>query len=127
MEILYKAKDGTIFSNEYECEDYENSLECAELKHSLFWWNSDREPIPVCVNAEPLHYFYIESYDALEFMLKVFRDYGWNYEELVVGSMYHWDDAEESFCNIANQINYYNNKLNELREIRYFMEKGVVE
>ena len=26
MKILYQAEDGTIFENEYACEDYENSL-----------------------------------------------------------------------------------------------------
>ena len=124
MEILYKAKDGKIFDSEWECEKYENTLECEELKDSLFWWNSEQKPIPVCENADPLHYFYIKSEEAVEYMKKVVRDYGWSYEELEVGSMYHWDDSEESFCNISNQIDYYEDKINELRNIRYFMARG---
>lgn len=125
MEILYKAIDGKIFDNKWECEKYENTLECEELKGSLLWWDNEQKPIPVCENADPLYYFYIKSEEAVEYMEKVIRDYGWSCEELEVGGMYYYNTDEESFCIIANQIDYYEDKISELRKIRGFMwERG---
>lgn len=125
MEILYKAKDGKLFENKYECINYENNLECEKLKDSLFWWNSKREPIPVSINADELYYFYIKSEEALEYMEKVFCDYGWSaYDDLTIGGMYYWNELAESFYNTAEQIDRLNDEIKELREMRCFMGKG---
>lgn len=125
MEILYKAKDGTIFDSKRECENYENILECKRLADSLFWWNDKRESIPVSIDADSLYYFYIKSEDALEFMEEVFSDYGWSaYDDLEVGGMYYWNGEAESFYNTAEQIDRLNDEIKELREIRYLMGKG---
>ena len=125
MQILYKAKDGKIFDSEWECEKYENALECQELKDSLFWWNSEREPIPVSKDVDELFFFRIESEDALEYMEEIFRSKYWSaYDELKVGGMYYWNQLEESFYGVTEQTNRLNNEISELREIRYLIGKG---
>ena len=125
MEILYKAKDGKIFDSEWECEKYENALECQELKDSLFWWNSEREPIPISKDVDELYFFYIESEEALGYMEEIFRINYWSaYDELEVGGMYYWNQVEESFYGVTEQTNRLNNEIEELQEIRRFMREG---
>ena len=125
MEILYRAKDGKIFDNEYDCENYENALECQELKDSLFWWNSEREPIPISKDVDELYFFYIESEEALGYMEEIFRINYWSaYDELEVGGMYYWNQVEESFYGVTEQTNRLNNEIEELQEIRHFMREG---
>ena len=122
MEILYKAKDGTIFDDERECENYENTLESQELKDSLFWWNSEREPIPVSKDVDNLYYFYIKSEEALEYMEEICRINYWStYDELDVGGMYYWNSLSESFYNITEQIDRLNDEISELQKMRYVM------
>ena len=126
MEIIYRAKDGTEFDNEYDCENYENALECEKLKDSLFWWTYRQVSIPVSTNADELYYFYIKSEEALDYMEEVFRNYGWSaYDELEVGGVYYWNDIEESFYNIAEQIDRLNDDIKKLQTLHRFMEKGV--
>ena len=125
MEIIYRAKDGAEFDNEWECENHENTLECQELADSLFWWNSNREPIPVSKDADNLYYFYIKSEEAIDFMDNICYSNGWSiYDGFEVGGMYYWNELTESFYNTAEQIDRLNDEIKEVREIRCFMGKG---
>ena len=125
MEIIYRAKDGKIFDNEWACEDYENALECQKLANSLVWWNSEREPIPVSKDVDNLYFFYIKSEEAIDFMDSICYSNGWLiYDGLEVGGMYYWNRLTDSFYNTAEQIDRLNDEIRELRKIRCFMGKG---
>lgn len=125
MEILYKAKDGKIFNDEWECENYENDLECQELADTLFWWNSNREPIPVSKDADNLYYFYIKSEKAIDFMDSICYSNGWSYDELEENGMYYWSERDECFRNTTQQIDFYEDEINTIRHIQRFMwERG---
>lgn len=127
MEILYKAKDGKIFNDEWECENYENALECQELADTLFWWNSEREPIPVSKDADNLYFFYIKSDKAVDFMDEICLANGWSiYDGFEVGGMYYWNELAESFYNTAEQIDRLKDEIEKLQTLRRFMwDKGV--
>jgi hypothetical protein len=125
MQILYKAKDGKIFDDEWECENYENALECQELANTLLWWNNNREPIPVSKNADNLYFFYIKSDKAVDFMEEICCANGWSYDELEENGMYYWSEGDECFRNTTQQIDFYEDEINTIRHIQRFMwERG---
>lgn len=76
MEIIYRAKDGKEFDNEYECENYERSL-CI---HTFKMWDDEHEPL---TNEEFNYYGYShEGIDASDFIEKGY----WENVENVINS-----------------------------------------
>ena len=100
MEIIYRANDGTEFTDEQDCVNYEDRMNCLCDKKHFIAFNSDLEPYDITPNTienvlEVMEYFVCltdEAVAAFESMydrmglytpvdeVKVLTYYGWEVE-----------------------------------------------
>ncbi len=93
----YKANDGTIFSNEQECRDYENSMFFHSLGESKFWGVEKSPIISVDNLAEEVYYAYFDSTEHLmqfEHFMQRNGYYGPSYVNEAKPGFYWTEDGE---------------------------------
>lgn len=107
METIYKANDGTLFNNMYECEKYENKCAVAKVKDSLIWLNADREVVPLeDLDFDPVFYFKATSKEAIDFMYQILEDNNCDIDNNIIEGhiIYFWDSGEEMFVSTNTRI-----------------------
>ena len=100
MEIIYRANDGTEFTDEQDCINYENRMSCLCDKKHFIAFNSNLEPYDITLDTiesalEMIEYFvcltdeavaaFESMYDHMGFCapadgVKVLTYYGWEVE-----------------------------------------------
>lgn len=102
MEILYKALDGTIFTTQTECEDYEEKI--LNPNAILFGWNGEK------VNdIASAYYLYVETdEDAKIFYQKYCRDtLPWDSEENATGGLFFCNDISNEWVSLGIPDNLF--------------------
>lgn len=131
MEIIYRANDGTEFTNEQDCINYENVTDCLCDKKHFIAFNSDFEPYDITQDSianalEMMEYFicltdeavaaFESMYDHMGFYapvdeVKVNTYYGWE-----VGNPDQWDAFPDVWESINKEIDRVIGIENALRE-----------
>ena len=131
MEIIYRANDGTEFTNEQDCINYENVTDCLCDKKHFIAFNSDFEPYDITQDSisnalEMMEYFicltdeavaaFESMYDHMGFYapvdeVKVNTYYGWE-----VGNPDQWDAFPDVWESINKEIDRVMGIENALRE-----------
>lgn len=107
METIYKAEDGTLFNDMYDCEEYENKCKVAKVKGSLIWLNADKEVVPLeNLDFDPVFYFKATSKEAIDFMYQVLEDNNCELDGNVIEGhiIYYWDKDAEMFVSTNTRI-----------------------
>lgn len=122
MEIIYRANDGTEFTNEQDCINYENVTDCLCDKKHFIAFNSDLEPYDIAPDSiervlEMMEYFvcltdeavnaFNSMYEQIGFCVpdggvKVLTYYGWEVE-----NPDQWDafpDVWEAYTQRINRL-----------------------
>ena len=130
MEIIYRANDGTEFTNEQDCVNYENRANCLCDKKHFIAFDSNLEPYDITPNEiegtlEMMEYFVCltdEAVIALNSMLdcigycaptdgiKVLTYYGWEVEN---------PDQWDAFPDVYNAFNERFEKLMRIENTLY--------
>ena len=107
MEIIYKAKDGTLFEDACECEEYERKCAVAKVKGSLTWLNADKEVVPLeNLDFDPVFYFKATSKEAIDFMYQILEDNNCELDGNTIEghTIYFWDNSAEMFVSLNARI-----------------------
>lgn len=107
METIYKAEDGTLFTNMCECQEYELKCKVAKVKDSLIWLDADKEVVPLeDFDFDPVFYFKATSKEAIDFMYQVLEDNGCDLDgDVIEGhTIYFWDNSAEMFVSTNTRI-----------------------
>ena len=107
METIYKAEDGTLFNDMYECEEYENKCKVATVKGSLIWLNADKEVVPLeNLDFDPVFYFKATSKEAIDFMCQILEDNNCDLDGNVIEghTIYYWDNRADMFVSTNTRI-----------------------
>ena len=130
MEIIYRANDGTEFTNEQDCINYENVANCLYDKKHFIAFNSDLEPYDITPDRiedvfERMEYFVCltdEAVAAFNSMreqtgicapiggIKVLTYYGWEVEN---------PDQWDAFPDVYNAFNERFEKLMRIENTLY--------
>ena len=129
MEIIYRANDGTEFTDEQDCVNYENRMSCLCDKKHFIAFNSDLKPydiVPdsiesvlemmeyfVCLTDEAVNAFKETGFCASDDKIKVNTYYGWEVE-----NPNQWD----AFPDVWEA---YNQRFNELTRIENALSRSV--
>ena len=132
MEIIYRANDGTEFTNEQDCINYENVTGCLCDKKHFIAFNGDLKPYDITLDdiehvLEIMEYFVCltdEAVNAFNSMyeqiglcvpdggIKVFTYYGWEVENI---------DQWDAFSDVREELN---KKINRLTCIENALRKN---
>ena len=113
MEIIYKANDGTLFSDEHECEKYERGLKEKTLINSgIIFLNGYDELIDNPIyDVDRVYHIYFPTSESIEIFNKIYEeednDISANlnkYEDIVPNRWYHYDDCDETFFSYEYKI-----------------------
>ena len=130
MEIIYRANDGTEFTNEQDCINYENVANCLYDKKHFIAFDSNLEPYDITPNNiedifEMMEYFVCltdEAVAAFNSMceqtgicapmngIKVLTYYGWEVEN---------SDQWDAFPDVWNELNKRFEKLMRIENTLY--------
>ena len=130
MEIIYRANDGTEFTNEQDCINYENAANCLYDKKHFIAFNNNLEPYDITPNNiedifEMMEYFVCltdEAVAAFNSMceqtgicapmngIKVLTYYGWGVEN---------SDQWDAFPDVYNALNERLEKLMRIENTLY--------
>ena len=122
MEIIYRANDGTEFTDEQGCINYENATDCLCDKKHFIAFNSNLEPYDIAPNdiesvLERMEYFICltdEAASALE-SSSVSLILDTPNDEIKTNVYYGWEittsDTWESFSDVWEAINKETEKL----------------
>lgn len=113
MEVIYKANDGTLFDNDYDCERYERDLKEKELINNgiiFLDYLDDLIDDPV-YNADRIYHIFFPTSESIEIFNKIYEEENDDiavrlnkYEEIVPNRWYHYDDFEETFFSYEHKI-----------------------
>ena len=132
MEIIYRANDGTEFTNEQDCINYENVTGCLCDKKHFIAFNGDLKPYDITLDdiehvLEIMEYFVCltdEAVNAFNSMyeqiglcvpdggIKVLTYYGWEVENI---------DQWDAFSDVREELN---KKINRLTCIENALRKN---
>ena len=116
MEIIYRANDGTEFTDEQDCVNYEDRMNCLCDKKLFIAFNSDLEPYDITPNTienvlEVMEYFVCltdEAVAAFESMYDHMGIYA-PVDEVKVNTYYGWEvtipDQWEALPDVWEAIN----------------------
>ena len=113
MEIIYKANDGTLFDDGYECEKYERGLKEKELlDNGIIFLDYYNEKINTPIyNSEKIYHIYFPTSENIELFNKIYEEENDDitvrlnkYEEIVPNRWYHFDDCEDTFFSYEHKI-----------------------
>ena len=131
MEIIYRANDGTEFTNEQDCINHENVESCICDKKHFIAFNSDFEPYDITQNSiedalETMRYFICLTDEAVAAFVSMFKYMGlmpaYN-DEIKVNTYYGWEvenpDQWDAFPDVYNAFNERFEKLMQIENTLY--------
>lgn len=100
MEIIYRANDGTEFTDEQDCVNYENRMNCLCDKKHFIAFNSDFEPYDITQDSiedalEMMEYFICLTDEAVAAFDSPYKEAGFcvPVDEIKVNTYYGWEVA----------------------------------
>lgn len=118
MEIIYRAFDGKEFEDEYDCQEYEETLAIKNLGRELTIVNDEFEPV-TC--GDDIYYFVVQSEAARR---KIYDLIDYCYlecsKEILLNTPYMWYDDANKFLPIPRLIE---EKQAEIAELARYIEK----
>ena len=134
MEIIYRANDGTEFTNEQDCINYENVTDCLCDKKHFIAFNSDLEPYDIAPDSiervlEMMEYFVCLTDEAVAALVSMFERMGLMpaySDEIEVNTYYGWEvenpDQWDAFPDVWEA---YTQRINRLMRIESALGKSV--
>lgn len=131
MEIIYRADDGTEFTNEQDCINHENVESYICDKKHFIAFNSDLEPYDITPDRiegvlEMMEYFICLTDEAVTAFDTLYKRYGFCFpaEGLKARTYYGWEveniDQWDAFSDVWEELNKKIDRLtcieNTLRE-----------
>ena len=116
MEIIYRANDGTEFTNKQDCINYENRMSCLCDKKHFIAFNSDFEPYDITPDKiegalEMMEYFICLTDEAVAAFDSAYKEAGFcaPVDEIKVNTYYGWEvaniDQWDAFPDVWESIN----------------------
>ena len=116
MEIIYRANDGTEFTNEQDCINYENITDCLCDKKHFIAFNSDLEPYNITPDTientlEIMEYFVCLTDEAVAAFDSAYKETGFcaPVDEIKVNTYYGWEvenpDQWDAFPDVWEEFN----------------------
>ena len=116
MEIIYRANDGTEFTDEQDCVNYENRMNCLCDKKHFIAFNSDFEPYDITPDTienalEMMEYFICLTDEAVVAFDSAYKEAGFcaPVDEIKVNTYYGWEvaniDQWDAFPDVWEAIN----------------------
>ena len=116
MEIIYRANDGMEFTDEQDCINYENRMNCLCDKKHFIAFNSDLEPYDITPNTienvlEVMEYFVCLTDEAVAAFESMYDHMGCYapVDEVKVNTYYGWEvtipDQWEALPDVWEAIN----------------------
>ena len=116
MEIIYRANDGTEFSDEQDCINYENRMSCLCDKKHFIAFNSDLEPYNITPDTientlEMMEYFVCLTDEAVAAFDSAYKETGFcaPVDEIKVNTYYGWEvenpDQWDAFPDVWEEFN----------------------
>ena len=116
MEIIYRANDGTEFTDEQDCVNYENRMNCLCDKKHFIAFNSDFEPYDITPDTienalEMMEYFICLTDEAVAAFDSMYDHMGFcaPVDEVKVNTYYGWEvaniDQWDAFPDVWEAIN----------------------
>lgn len=135
MEIIYRANDGTEFTDEQDCVNYENRMDCLCDKKHFIAFNSDFEPYDITPDTienalEMMEYFICLTDEAVAAFDSAYKEAGFcaPVDEIKVNTYYGWEveniDQWDAFSNVWE---VYNQRFNRLMRIEDALNKSVAQ
>ena len=124
MEIIYKAKDGTLFYNECDCEEYEFELDLNERKEDLIWVNKRMNKIPLSNDFNDVFGFICLSAAAVDFMINILDNEGLRYQTFDVDEPCWYYEEDECFVPIYEKVTYHKNIAETEKNKADILEQG---
>ena len=135
MEIIYRANDGTEFTNEQDCINHENVENCICDKKHFIAFNSDLEPYDITPDSieyelEMMEYFVCLTDEAVAAFDTLYKRCGFCFpvQELKARTYYGWEveniDQWDAFSDVWE---VYNQRFNRLMRIEDALNKSVAQ
>lgn len=124
MEIIYKAKDGTLFENAPECEKYEWELECKARVNDLIWVNKAGIKIPLSHSFDEVFGFICLSAAAVDFMTELLDNEGLRCDNFDVEEPCWYYEEDDCFVPIYEKVAYHQQKIEEEETKAFALEQG---
>ena len=135
MEIIYRANDGTEFTNEQDCINHENVESCICDKKHFIAFNSDLEPYDITPDRiedalEMMEYFVCLTDEGVDAFNTLYNRYGYcsPVKELKARTYYGWEveniDQWDAFSDVWE---VYNQRFNRLMRIEDALNKSVAQ
>ena len=116
MEIIYRANDGTEFTDEQDCINYENRMSCLCDKKHFIAFNSDFEPYDITQDSienalEMMEYFICLTDAGADAFNTLYNRYGYcsPVKELKARTYYGWEvaniDQWDAFPDVWEELN----------------------
>ena len=116
MKIIYRANDGTEFTNEQDCINYENATDCLCDKKHFIAFNSDLEPYDITPDTientlEMMEYFVCLTDEAVAAFDSAYKEAGFcaPVDEIKVNTYYGWEvgnpDQWDAFPDVWEEFN----------------------
>ena len=130
MEIIYRANDGTEFTDEQDCVNYEDRMNCLCDKKHFIAFNSDLKPYDITPNTienvlEVMEYFVCLTDEAVAAFESMYDRMGLYtpVDEVKVLTYYGWEvenpDQWDAFPDVYNAFNERFEKLMRIENTLY--------
>ena len=116
MEIIYRANDGTEFTNKQDCINYENVTDCLCDKKHFIAFNGDLKPYDITLDdiehvLEIMEYFVCLTDEAVNAFNSMYEQIGFCAPDggVKVNTYYGWEvenpDQWDAFPDVWDEIN----------------------
>lgn len=116
MEIIYRANDGTEFTDEQDCVNYENRMSCLCDKKHFIAFDSNLEPYDITPDTienalEMMEYFVCLTDEAVNAFNSMYEQIGLcaPVDEVKVNTYYGWEvenpDQWDAFPDVWEEFN----------------------